>query len=116
MDGLYFFCRNLKLKEYFYGCNSITDKIQQEERYDLNTKFPNLYFNPNHETPVSLQKYFSVVKKDVTELLKKPNYQLSNLTSGERLKLRYLSGNSNLTVKGADKRTGQTILNIGNYF
>ena len=116
MDSLHFFCQNLKLKEYFYGRNSITDKIQQEERYDLNTKLPNLYLNPNHETPVSLQRYFSVVKKEVTELLKKPNYQQSNLTSGERLKLRYLSDNSNLTVKGADKRTGQTILNIGNYF
>ena len=116
MDDLYFFCRNLKLKEYFYDRNSITDKIKAEERYDLNTKLPNLYVSPNHETPLNLQRYFSVVKGEVTELRKKLNYQQSNLTSGERLKLRYLSDNSNLTIKGADKRTPQTILNIAKYF
>ena len=116
MDDLYFFCRNLKPKEYFYGRNSITDKIKPEERYDLNTKLPNLYVIPNHGTPLNLQRYFSVVKGEVTELRKKPNYQQSNLTSGERLKLRYLSDNSNLTIKGADKRTRQTILNIAKYF
>ena len=38
LDDLYFFCQKLKLKEYFYGGDSITDKIQQEERCDLNTK------------------------------------------------------------------------------
>ena len=41
----------------------------------LNTKLPNCYFNPNHETPLNLQRYISIVKKEVTELLKKPNYQ-----------------------------------------
>ena len=53
LDGLYFFCRKLKLKEYFYGDDTTTDKIQAEERCDLNTKFPNRYFNPNHETPLN---------------------------------------------------------------
>ena len=115
MDGLHFFCRNLKLKEYFYGRNSITDKIQQEERYDLNTKFPNLYFNPNHETPLNLQRYISVVKKEVTELLKKPNYQEPNLTSDERLKLRYLSENRNLTIKAADKGGKIVIMDTADY-
>ena len=27
LDNLYFFCQKLKLKEYFYGVDSITDKI-----------------------------------------------------------------------------------------
>ena len=63
LDDLYFFYRKLKLKEYFYGGDNITDKIQQEDRGDLNSKLPNRYFN--HET---------VVKKEVTELLKNPNY------------------------------------------
>ena len=90
MDDLYFFCRKLKLKEYFYGGDNINDKMQQAERCDLNTKLPNRYFNPNHETPLNLQRYISVVKKEVTELLKNPNYQEPNLTSHERLKRRYL--------------------------
>ena len=115
MDDLYFFCRNLKLKEYFYGRNSITDKIQQEERYDLNTKFPNLYFNPNHETPLNLQRYISVVKKEVTGLLKNPDYQETNLTSDERLKLRYLSENRNITIKGADKGGKIVIMDTADY-
>ena len=98
-----FFCRKLKLKEYFYGGDITTDKIQQKERCDLNTELPNRYCNPNHETPLNLQRYTTIVKKEVTELLKKPNYQQSNLTSDEKLKLRYLSENCNLTIKGADK-------------
>ena len=35
LDDLYFFCRKLKLKEYFYGGYSITDKMQHEERCNL---------------------------------------------------------------------------------
>ena len=40
----------------------------------FNTKLPNRYFNPNHETPLNLQRYISIVEKEVTELLKKPKY------------------------------------------
>ena len=115
LDNFYFFCRNLKLKEYFYGGDSNTDKIQQEERCDLNTKLPNRYFNPNHEAPLNLQRHISIVKKEVTELLKKPNYQQSNLTSDERLKLRYLSENHNLTIQGADKGGKIVIMNTADY-
>ena len=101
MDDLYFFCQKLKLKEYFYGGDNITDKIQQEERCDLNTKLPNCYFNPNHETPLNLQRYILLVKKEVTELLKKPSDQEPNLTSDERLKLRYLSENRYFNYKSS---------------
>ena len=45
----------------------------------------------------------SIVKKEVTELLKKPNYQQSNVTSEERPNVRYLSEYRKLTIKGADK-------------
>ena len=88
LDNLYFFCQKLKLKEYFWSGENITDKIQEQERCNLNTKLPNRYFNPNHKTPLNLQRYISVVKKEATELLKKINYQQPNLTSDERLKLR----------------------------
>ena len=72
-------------------------------RSDLNAKLPNHYLNSNHETPLILQRYISTVQKEVTELLRKPNSQQSNLTSDEKLKLRYLSLKRNLTIKGADK-------------
>ena len=102
LGELYFSCRKLKLKEYFRGGDSNTDKIQQEERCDLNTKLPNCYFNPNHKTPLNLQRYVSILKKEVTELLKKPNYQQSNLTSEERLKFRRLSGGKIVIMDTAD--------------
>ena len=73
--------------------------MQQEERCDLNTRLPNRYCNPNHETPLNLQRYISIIKKEVTELLQKPNYQQSNLTSEKRLKLRHLLESRNLTIK-----------------
>ena len=115
LGDLYFFCWKLKLKEYFYGGDNITDKIQQEERCDLNTKLPNRYFNPNHETPLNLQRYISVVKKEVTELLKNPNYQEQNLTSDKLSKLRYLPENRNLTIKAADKGGKIVIMNTTDY-
>ena len=63
LDDLYFFCRKLNLKEYFHGGDTTTDKIQQEERCDLNAKLPNGYFSPNHETPLNLQRYIAISKK-----------------------------------------------------
>ena len=90
------------LKQYFYGGDSTTDKIQHQKRYDLNTKLSNRYFNPNHEISLNLQRYATINKKEFIELLKKPNYQQLNLTSEERLKLKYLSENRNLTIKWAD--------------
>ena len=116
MDDLYSFCRKLKLKGYLYGGDTTTNKIQQEERCDLKTKLPNRYFDPNHETPLNLQWFISIVKKEVAELLKKPNYQQSNLTSDEKLKLRYLSENRNLTIKGADKGGKIVIMDTADYF
>ena len=115
LDDLYFFCQKLKLKEYCYSDDSTTDKMKQEERCDLNTKLPNRYFNPNHEIPLNLQRYISLIKKEITELLKKPNYQQSNLTSEERLKLRYLSENRDLTIKGANKGGKIVIMDTADY-
>ena len=115
MDDLYFFCRKLKLKEYFHGGDTTTDKIQQEERCDLNTKLPNGYFSLNHETPLNLQRYIAIVKKAVTELLKTSNYQQSNLTSDEKFRLRYLSENRNLTIQRADKGRKIFIMDTAEY-
>ena len=109
---MYFFCRKLKLKEYFDGGDTTTDKIQQEERCDLNTKLPNRYLNP---APLNLQRYISTVKKQFTELLKKLNYQQSNMTSEDKLKLRYFPLNRNLTIEGADNGGKIVIMDTINY-
>ena len=40
------------------------------ELEEFNTKLLNRYFNLNHETPLNLQKYISIVNREVTELIK----------------------------------------------
>lgn len=102
MDHLRIFCWKVKPKEYFYGVSTTNNRIQQEGRRNINKNFPNCNFNPNYETPSILQRYTSIVKKEVSELLKKPNYQQSNLKAEERMKLN-LSEDQNLTLKGSDK-------------
>ena len=57
----------------------------------------------------------SIVKKEVSKLLKKSNYQPSNLTSDEGLRLRYLSEDRNLTTKGADKGGKIVIMDMTGY-
>ena len=104
-----------KTKKEFCGGDSITGKIQQEERCGLKTKLPNRSFNPHRETLLNLQRHFSVVEKEVTELLKIPNYQQSNLTSDERPRLRYLSENRNLTIKRAEKDGKIFIMDAADY-
>ena len=58
--------------------------------------------------------YFNSQKR-ITELLKKPSYQQSFLTSDKRIKLRYLSENQNLTIKGADKGGKSVIMDTADY-
>ena len=81
LDDLYFFCLKLKLKRRFYGGGTTTDKEHQKERCDLNIKLPDCYFNENYETPSNLQRFITIVKKEVTELLKKYNYQQKKKSS-----------------------------------
>ena len=66
LEDLHFFCRKFKLKEYLYDADSINDKIQGKKRRDLNTKLPNCFFSLNRK----IQRYISVVQKEVTELIK----------------------------------------------
>ena len=65
--------QNVKLKEYFYDGDTTTNKVHQVERCHLNTKLPTCDFN----RPI---KFFNS-QKELTELLKKPKYQQSNLTA-----------------------------------
>ena len=51
LDDLHFFCQKLELKECFYDGNTITNKMQREERCNINTRLLNHYFYTNHEAP-----------------------------------------------------------------
>ena len=105
----------VKTKSIFYGGVTTINKIQQERRCDLNTKLRNRYLNSNHETPLNLPRYISIFKKEVTELLKKPNYQKSNLAAEERPKLKHFSENRNLTKIGTDRGGKIVIMSTANY-
>ena len=59
--------------------------------------------------------YIHIVEKEVIELLKKPNYQQSNLTSDKKLKLQCLSENRSVTIKGADKGGKIVIMDTADY-
>ena len=108
LDDLYFFCRKLRLKEYFYSPesgNTDVEAINEDdvERCHSGTRKANPYYNPSKATSDPLKTYMSVVKKEVTQLLKRGNTQRSNLTNEEREALKDLSSNEKITVKPADK-------------
>ena len=69
----------------------------------LTTNFQITISTRTKKHPLNLQRYTSIVKKEVTKLLKKPNYQQSNLTTEKSLKIKYLSESWKLTIKGPDK-------------
>ena len=65
-----------------------------------------LILTPSFEIATLTFKFTKIYinsQKKVIELLKKSNYRQSNMTAEERLKLKYLPQNRNLTIKGADK-------------
>ena len=118
LDDLYFFCRKLRLKEYFYSPDeeSTADTSEEEqEKCDLNTRIANPFFNPSKSPSNVLSTYMSAVKKDVARTLKSPNMHRSNLTIEEREALKNLSSNTNITVKPADKGGKVVVMNQTDY-
>ena len=108
LDDLYFFCRKLRLKEYFYSSESDNTDVESTneddvERCHLSTRKANPFYNPSKAPSDPLKTYMSAVKKEVTQLLKRGNTQRSNLTNEEREALKDLSSNEKITVKPADK-------------
>ena len=83
LDDLYFFCRKLKLREFFFDPSGTKSKLTDNsdtERCEMITKITNPYYNPPKNPSTALNNYISAVKKDVVELLHKPNRQPSNMT------------------------------------
>ena len=109
LDDIYFFCRKLKLKEYFHDPseNQIpeSDDIAgtDTERCEVKTKVSNPYYNPPRNPSDALATYISAIKRDVLDLLKKPSRHPSNMTPQEREALKSLTKNNNIVIQEADK-------------
>lgn len=65
LENLQSFCHKIQLQKYFYN-NDTNATLNQ-------IKLPNCCVNSNHETFLSLQRNLSIVKREVTKLLKKPS-------------------------------------------
>ena len=76
LENLQSFCRKIQLQKYFYN-NDTNATLNQ-------IKLPHCCVNSNHETFWSLQRNLSIVKREVTKLLKKPSkIQLFRATLGK---------------------------------
>ena len=106
LDDLYSFCRKLKLKEYFYNPDKkepVTTDIESNERCNLNTSMTNRYYNPWKDPSRVLTTYISAVKKDVSDMINKPNYNKPNMTIEEREALKSLRKKKDIIIQSADK-------------
>ena len=122
LDDLYFFCRKLRLKEFFHNPESVegstnnangqqspeespeaSEDGDEEERCEMKSKLGNPYFNPKKDPSHNLTSYLSAVKKDVSDLLKKPARHKSNMSNEERAALKSLEANDKIVIQNADK-------------
>ena len=121
LDDLYFFCRKLKLKEYFFDHSKTTTSSSNssyehnKERCELKTKIPNPYYNPQKGPSDHLSTYISAVKKDVVELLNIPNRNPSNISQDEANALKSLSSRTEIVIQNADKGGKIVIMNRNDY-
>ena len=97
LDDIYFFCRKLKLKEHFHDrSGQQSDESESavetdDERCEVKTKVSNPYYNPSRGPSDALATYISAIKKDVIDLLHRPNREPSNMTPQEREALKSLA-------------------------
>lgn len=120
MDDLYNFCRNLRLKEYFYN-NNENETINEIEntthdRCTMKSSLKNPYFNPPINSSSNLEKYIASIKTDVTKSLsQEPNRNKSNLSLEERNALQSLRNQKDITIKRADKGGKIVLLDTEQY-
>ena len=63
----------------------------------------NRYYNPWKDPSRVLTTYISAVKKDVSDMINKPNYNKPNMTIEEREALKSLRKKEDIIIQSADK-------------
>lgn len=87
----------------------------ETERCDMKTTVSNPYYNPSSGPSDALARYISAIKKDVTDLLSRPNQHGTNLTTQEREALNTLMKNEDLVIKEANKGGRIVVMNKKDY-
>ena len=122
MDDLFWFCRNLRLREFFHenietatnNNNTIYNKTH--ERTDMSKQFKNHSFHPPLDHCDKLNQYISSIKNGIINLCNKKyiNHQ-QNITFDEKLAIKNLKANQNIIIHSADKRGKIVIMNRNEY-
>ena len=118
LDDLYRFCRKLKLKEHFHDparSNSVPVDEESDERCELNAKVSNRFYNPSQDPSKVLATYISAMKKDVSDMMNKPNYENPNMTVEEREALKSLKEREDVIIQSADKGGKVVVMNRSEY-
>ena len=79
------------------------DDEESDEQCPINARVSNRYYNPSKDPSDVLATYVSAVKKDVTDMMNKPNYDKPNMTIEEREALGTLKNRKEIVIQSADK-------------
>ena len=118
LDDLYRFCRKLKLKEHFHNptrSKSVPVDEESDEQCELNAKVSNRFYNPSQDPSKVLATYISAMKKDVSDMMNKPNYEKPHMTVEERAALKSLKDRKDVIIQSADKGGKVVVMNRGEY-
>ena len=122
MDDLFWFCRNLRLREFFYedtrtkNNSNIADYYEKQERTDMSKQLKNRSFHPPQDHCDKLNQYISSIKNGIINLCKNKhiNHQ-QNITIEEKLAIKNLQSNQNIIIHSADKGGKIVIMNRNDY-
>ena len=122
MDDLFWFCRNLRLREFFHedigtatnNNNMVHNKTQ--ERTDMSKQLKNCLFHPPQDHCDKLNQFISSMKNRIINLCNKEyiNHQ-QNITADEKLAIKNLQANQDIIIHSADTGRKIVIMNRNEY-
>ena len=122
MDGLFCFCRNLRLREFFHegagtatkNNNTVDNKTQ--ERTDMSKQLKHCLFHPPQDHCDKLNQFISSIKNGIINLCNKKyiNHE-QNITVDEKLAIKNLQANQDIIIHSADKGGKIVIMNRNEY-
>ena len=122
MNDLFWFCRNLRLREYFRedtgtatnNNNTVDNKTQK--RTDMSKQLKNRSFHPPQDHCDKLNQFTSSIKSGIINLCNKKYINLQqNITVDEKLAIKNLQANQDIIIHSADKGGKIVIVNRNEY-
>ena len=121
LDDIYWFCRKIRLSEYFWNENTeqTQDKTKdfylQQERSDISNNFSNKFYQPPIDHNEILNHYLTSVKSAITDLCKKPFTYIPNISNEESNALKNLQSRDDIIIHSADKGGKIVVMNKADY-